>query len=280
MIESTPEKVILLKIRKQQFGFSYGAAAGFAFAVALWGYDGALLSTAHGLFPWLKFLVGVILTTLTGGLAGWLTSRYEKILPGILFWAGASSLFAVYTNIVPLILAPRITGLLVPEINSRLLYTPFDNLPTLIGVAFGWNIIASVVSGILQIPMLEPALYSLSGFGRVKPHLLCAILMLISGGVADTLVNKPLRDPILGLDSTLQFIVDTRGQDVDKETSREKHLASFRLIDSSIQRERQLVVSRYDPLLENIFVLIHSGGGWSECPTFYGTPLTCQPITP
>lgn len=280
MLASTPEKEILLKKRRQKYGFSYGAAAGLAFAIALWGYDGLLLSQYHGLLPWLKFLVGGVLTTFTGGLAGWLTSRFEKILPGILFWSIASGLYAVYTNIVPLVLAPRITGWFVPEISSRLLYTPFDNLPTLIGVAFGWNIIASIISGIIQIPMLEPALYSLSGFGKVKPHLLCAFLMLVSGGVADTLVNKPLRDPILGLDTTIQFIVDMRGQSIDKATSREKHLASFRFIDPAIQDSRQLIVSRYDRLLENIYVLINFDGQWAECPTFFGTPLTCQFISP
>jgi hypothetical protein len=280
MLSPSPDKEHLLKARRRKFGFSYGAAAGLAFAIALWGYDGYLLSQSHALFPWLKLIVGGLLTTLTGGLAGWLTSRFEKILLGMIFWILASALFAYYTNIVPLVLAPRIIGLLVPEISPLLLYITYDNLPTLIGVAFGWNIVLSIIISIVQLPLLEPALFSVSGFGKVKPHLLCAFLMLISGGVADGLINKPLRAPILGLDETIQFMVDMRGQEVDKAISREKHLASFRNIQDVIQESRNLVVSRYDKLLENIDVLINFDGQWVECPTFYGFTMTCQSISP
>lgn len=280
MNASTPEKEQLLKIRKQKFGFTYGAAAGLAFAIALWGYDGALLAHYHAMFPWLKLIVGGLLSALTCGLAGWLTSRFEKILPGIAFWILASGLLALYTVIVPLTFAPRLIGLLVPQIRPLLRYTAYNNLPTMIAVAFGWTIVSSIIIGIIQLPMLEPAVFSLSGFGRIKPHLLCAFLMLVSGSVADSLNNKPLRDPLLGLDETIQFILDTRGQEVDKATSREKHLASFRYIKDDIQESRSLVVSRYDKLLENVHILVNFNGQWVECPTFFGTPLTCQPISP
>ena len=280
MISTTPDKEHLLKVRRQKFGFSYGAVAGLAFAVALWGLDGYLLSGAHALFPWLKLAVGGILTTLTGGLAGWLATRFEKTLIGILFWMAASGLLALFTVIVPLVLAPRLTGVLQPQINSLLLYTTYDNLPTMVSVAFGWIIISAIVIAVIQIPMLDQAVFSISGFGKVKPHILCAILMLISGSVADSLNNKPLRDPIIGLDETIQFMLDTRGQEIDPAVSREKHLASFRYIQDDIQESRSLVVSRYDRFLENVQVLVNFNGQWVECPTFYGAPLTCQPISP
>jgi hypothetical protein len=280
MISTTPDKEHLLKVRRQKFGFSYGAVAGLAFAVALWGLDGYLLSGSHALFPWMKLAVGGILTTLTGGLAGWLATRFEKTLIGILFWMAASGLLALFTVSVPLVLAPRLTGVLQPQINSLLLYTTYDNLPTMVSVAFGWIIISAIVIAVIQIPMLDQAVFSISGFGKVKPHILCAILMLISGSVADSLNNKPLRDPILGLDETIQFMLDTRGQEIDPAVSREKHLASFRTIQDDIQESRSLVVSRYDRFLENVQVLVNFNGQWVECSTFYGAPLTCQPISP
>jgi len=280
MNDSIPNKEQILKIRKQKFGFTYGAAAGLAFAIALWGYDGALLSLSHAMFPWLKLIVGGLLTTLTGGLAGWLTSRFEKILLGVLFWILASALFGLYTVIVPLVIAPRLIGLFVPQISSLLQYTTYDNLPTMIAVAFGWTIVAAIIGSVVQLPMLDHAVFSITGFGKIRPHLLCAILMLISGGVADGLNNKPMREPIIALDETFQFILDTRGQEIDKATSREKHLASFRFIQQDVTESRQLVVSRYDRLLENIHVLVNFNGKWAECPTFFNSPLTCQPISP
>jgi hypothetical protein len=280
MNDFTPEKEQLLKSRKQKYGLTYGAAGGLAFAIALWGFDAVLLSQSHGMLPWLKLIVGGTLTTLTGGLAGWLTSRLEKILLGVLFWILTSALFGLYIVIVPLVLAPRITGLFVPQISHLLLYTTYDNLPTMVAVAFGWTIVGAIISGTIQLPMLDHAVFSVSGFGKIRPHLLCAVLMLISGGVSDSLNNKPLRDPIIALDSTFQFIVDTRGQEIDKATSREKHLASFRFIQQDVIENRQLVVSHYDSLLENIDVLINFNGKWAVCPTFYNSPLTCQPISP
>jgi len=280
MNNSTPTKEEILKRRKQKFGFTYGAAAGLAFAIALWGYDGYLLSQSHALFPWLKLIVGGLLTTLSGGLAGWLTYRFEKILLGIIFWIFASGLMGLFTVIVPLLIAPRLIGLFVPQIQPLLLYTTYDNLPIMIAAAFGWTIVFSIIIGIVQIPMLDQAIFSLSGFGKVKPHMLCACLMLISGGVSDSLNNQPLRDPILATDETIQFILDTRGQEVDKATSREKHLASFRYIMDDIHESRQLIVSRYDRLLENVYILINFNGQWVECPTFFSIPLTCKPISP
>lgn len=280
MNDFTPEKEQLLKSRRRKFGLTYGAAGGLAFAIALWGYDAVLLSQSHAMFPWLKLIVGGLLTTFTGGLAGWLTSRLEKILLGFLFWVAASALFGLYIVIVPLVLAPRITGLLMPQISHLLLYTTYDNLPTMVAVAFGWTIVGAIISSVIQLPMLDHAVFSLSGFGKIRPHLLCAVLMLISGGVSDSLNNKPLREPIVALDSTFQFILDTRGQEIDKATSREKHLASFRFIQQDVTESRQLVVSHYDRLLENIEVLINFNGKWAVCPTFFNSPLTCQPISP
>jgi hypothetical protein len=278
MYTTSPNMEQHLKARMRKFGFTYGAAAGFAFALALWGFDGYLLSQSHGLFPWMKLVVGGILTTLACGLAGWLTARFEKILLGILFWAAASVLLALFTVIVPLVLAPRLTGLFVPQIRSLLLYTTYDNLPIMVGVAFGWVIVSAIVIAIIQIPMLDQAIFSITGFGKIRPHILCAILMLISGGVADGLNNKPLRDPIIGLDKTIHFMLDMRGQEIDPAVSREKHLASFRFIADDIHESHRLVVSQFDKLLENVQVLINFNGQWVECPTFYGNPLTCQPI--
>lgn len=280
MNTTAPNTEQILKARLKKFGFTYGVAAGLAFAVALWGLDGIILSRSHAIFPWIKFIVGSILTGLTGGLAGWLTARFGKILLGILFWIVASVLFAFYTVLVPLVIAPSLTGWFDPQIRPLLHYTLYDNLPTMIGVVFGWVVVSAIIIAILQMPMIEQAVFSVTGFGKIKPHILCAFLMLISGGVADSFNNKPMRDPIVNLDAVIQFAVDTRGQEVDPVVSREKHLAAFRQIQDIVQESRQLAVSRYDPLLENIYILINFDGHLAECITFYTYPVNCTPITP
>lgn len=269
-----------IKKQKETLGFTYGAAAGLAFAVALWGYDWSLLANSHALFPWIKFILGAPLSMLACGLAGWLTSHFGKPLPGILFWAMTAGLLAWFTSLVPLILAPAITGLLKPEIQPLLQCTPSANLWAKIGVAFFWIIIPSFILAIVQIPLIMPAVFSVSSFGKVAPHLIGVFLMLLGGTVVDSLNNDPLRAPIYGLDKTIQFALDTRGQEVDPLESRKMHLASLRKVEDIVHESRQLVVGRCDPLLENVDVLVNFNGNWAECSTFFGQTISCKPISP
>jgi hypothetical protein len=73
---------------KHRFGLWYGIAVGLSFAIFAWGVDSFLLSRMNGLFPWLKFLGGLIPCTIVGGLAGWLSARCYGLgqppcLPGL-----------------------------------------------------------------------------------------------------------------------------------------------------------------------------------------------------
>lgn len=270
-----------IKARKRRFGFVYGAVAGLAFAVALWGYDNYLLSQAHALLPWSKFTAGGLLTSLTGGLAGWLTSRYEKTLLGMAFWLVASVLFSLYTVLVPLLIAPTLTILIKPEMSSLLHYTLYDNLPLLIGVAFGWIVVTAMIVAIIQAPVVEQAAFSISGFGKAFPHLICAALMLISGGMADDLNNQQLRDPLITLDTTIQFVLDMEGQTIDPAVSRKMHLAALRDFEEFIHPSRQLIVSRYDKIMESIYVLVNfNQDQWIECSIIYGNLSICNAVSP
>lgn len=271
---------LALKARKRKFGLNYGIAGGLAFALALWGYDGLALSQANALFPWLKLLVGGSLSIIAGGLAGWLTSRFESPLLAVPFWLTASGLLGLFTVIVPLVIAPWITGILAPQIRPFLQYTPHNNLPVMVAVASTWVVVSSIIVAIVQIPLLEQAAFSLSGFEKIRPHLLCAFLLIVSGSVADSLHNRPLRDPIIGLNETIQFSLDTRGQEVDKIIARQKHVAALRPVLELVQPNRNLIVSRYDPFLENIYVLADFGESVIECATFYGNPSNCKPVLP
>ena len=276
--QPTPEEII--KRRKQIFGLSYGLIAGLAFSLALWGLDDFKLARAFAYFPWMKLSTGVPLAMLICGLAGWLTSRFEKPLVGVFLWELAAGALAWLTILVPIVIAPAVMKIMEPELRSLLHYSFYENATQFAGVTFAWIAIAAFITAAIQVPMVEQAAFSTSIFGRIAPHVICAFLMLVSGSVADSLNNQPLRDSLISMNTTIQFALDHQGKQVDTKAAREVHLASLRTVQNLITEERRLVVAEFDPLLENVIILINFDGNWVECGTIYNNPLNCIPVTP
>lgn len=270
----------IIRKRKQAFGLSYGIVAGLAFSLALWGVDSLRLSQAFAYYPWTKFFAGLPLAVLICGVAGWLTARLERPLVGVALWIAAAGALAWLTIIVPIVFSPAIMKALNPELANLLQYTVYDNASEKAGVGFAWIAIASFIIAAIQVPMVEQAAFSTSIFGKITPHIICAFLMLVSGWVADTLNNQLLRDPLISMNETIQFFLDHQGKSVDPKAAREAHAASLRSVQDSIHPNRRLVVSRFDPLLEHVFILINFDGDWVECGTIVNTPLNCAPVRP
>lgn len=277
---NTPASELIIRKRKQAFGLSYGVVAGLAFSFTLWGVDGWRLSQSYAYFPWTKFVAGMPLAVLVCGLAGWLTARFERPLVGVFLWIAAAGALAWLTIIVPIVISPFIMKALNPDLANLLHYTFYDNSPEKAGVAFAWIAIGSFITAAIQVPMVEQAAFSTSIFGKIAPHIICAFLMLVSGSVADNLNNQYLRDPLLSMNKTVQFALDHQGKTVDPKDARAIHLASLRTVQESIHPNRRLVVSRFDPLLENVYIIINFNGSWVECGTIFNIPLNCASVTP
>ncbi len=280
MYESPLSPEDKIKNLNRRYGLAYGMVAGLAYAAALWGYDGFLLSQAHAYFPWVKLAAGGLLSMLAGGAAGWLTARFEKSLLGVFFWAGASGLLAWFTLIVPFVLAPFLMKILAPDLRSLLVYDTYADMTTRIGVAYAWVLIAGIVTGVIQIPTVDQAVFSINLFSKLTPFLLCAFLMLISGAVIDSMNNQPARNAVINLDRTIQFTLDHRGEEIDKKVAREMHLLSLRTVQDTVQDTRRLVMTSYDLYLEIIHVAVNFDGQWVDCMTIVGNPINCETISP
>jgi len=267
---------------KRRSSLAYGMVSGLAFAIAFWGGDGYLLSQSHGYFPWTKFIAGGILTTLVGGLAGWLVQRVDKIFVGLFIWFAVGGLYSWFSVLVPINLAPKIIGLLEPKLINILYHGETSGLSAIVGVSFAWVSISFFIVAIIQIPMIEQSVFSAGAFGRIIPHIIAALLMISSGSILDNLQNKPLRDPILSLDQTIQFSVINRGRTVDPEVARELHAAALRPVEDLISPNRRLLVSHYDKDLDTVNVWVNFNGAWADCKVTYtfATPLFCQPVIP
>src|SRR5215216_3285679 len=112
---------------KYAYGIWFGVALGLIFSTFAWGFDAYALSQMNGLYPWLKFLGGVIPCMLVGGLTGWLSARLDKPILALLLWAIVASFFAWLTINLPLQITPRVLGVVAPDLRDLLHYTYYES---------------------------------------------------------------------------------------------------------------------------------------------------------
>ena len=263
---------------KHMYGMWFGAALGLFFSIFAWGIDAYLLSKINSLYPWLKFLVGGIACMSVGGLTGWLSARWDKPLLSFLLWAVAALIFAWLTIALPIQISPTVLGLMQPEIQGLLHYTYYEGFSTIFGLAYVWIAIFVSLAGLLQIPLSDSAVFSTSILGKLKPMLVTLALMAICGTIVDGLNNELLRSPIDALNSTIQYSIDHRGQEIDRLESRRMHLSALRTIEDLITPERRLIVSGYDEFLEQIQILVRFDKVWAECVVIYNQVSICNQV--
>lgn len=277
--EDTDKRLEVLRL-KRRLGMVYGLTLGLAFAVSAWGVDGYLLSQAHGMYPWLKFIIGVVICATVGGFVGWLVARLEKAILAPLLYLGLSLVFAWLVVSLPFQIFPRVVSRLDPEIGRLLDYVFYENFSSRLAIAFVWVGMFVTLAGILQIPLAEPAAFSTSIFGRIAPLIVCSAIVVVNGSIVDSINNEPLRSPLIEMEKTIQFAVEHRGQNVDRAVSRAMHLASLRSVQDVIDRPRRLIVGSYDEFLGQVNVLVRFGDTWVDCVTSYTQPSFCQYVLP
>ena len=266
-------------LAKHRYGIWFGVFLGLGFAIFTWGIDSYVLSGYHGLYPWLKVIVGAVICMIFGGTIGWLSARINKPLYSALLWLVTGSIFAWLTVNLPLVITPKIISILEPQTGGLLHYTYYDDFGRRVLVAYIWISIFITVAGLLQLPLSDSAVFSISFFGKIVPNLISLVLMAIAGTIVDNgLINEPLRTSTIAIDNTIQFIVENRGKEVDLAEARKMHTGAFRAIDASVTTERKLIVSGYDSLLGEMNILVKFEKDWVECKVFYNQPISCELI--
>ena len=262
---------------KRIFGMLYGIMAGITFACASWGWDAYLLSRFHGYLPWFNLIVGMILCAAVGGILGWLTARTQSSLLGLVFWFIAAIFFAWLVVSLPLQIAPYIVSKINPQLGALLDYSKNIEFIFRFGVALAWIVPFALIMGITQLPITEPAVFSTSVLGKLKPFLFCMIVMGISGFVSDNLINEHFRSAIMGIDSTIQFVVDNKGNsNIDPALSRKMHARALSTVEEYVKDARHLFVGEYDEYLGEIHVMVNFDGTWVDCDVIYNQPSNCK----
>jgi hypothetical protein len=264
---------------KRRIGILYGATVGLAFAAASWGIDGLLLSQAHAFYPWLKFLIGAVICMVAGGIAGGLVARLEKGILGLFIYLGLGLVFSWLIVALPFQIFPAVMHWLDPETADLLNYTMYDGFQSRFTIAVAWVSLFAALTGVLQLPLTEPAAFATSLFGRIAPLLVCSIVMFINGVIVDTLNNEPLRTAVLHLNNTIEFAVEHQGQEVDRAVARTMRMSSVRAVQDVISQPRKLIVGSYDQYLDQIHVLVKFGNTWTDCTVVYNQPSFCEYVT-
>ncbi|MBK9927564.1 MAG: hypothetical protein IPP66_20025 [Anaerolineales bacterium] len=264
---------------KRQYGFWFGVALGLGFSIFTWGMDAIALSRYHGLYPWVKFMAGSVTSALAGGIAGWLTARVNKSLPGLVIWLVTALVFAWLTINLPLKFAPQAIEVIEPDVRGLLHYEYFAEFGTRVGVAYTWIAICIAIAGLLQLPLSDSAVFSTSIMTKLWPMLIAVVLMSICGAIVDnSMINEPLRSAVMAADNTIQFLVDNQGKEMDKAEARKMHVGAFRTTMDLVSDQRRLVVSGFDEALGEIKVLVRFEKGWVECLVLYNQPLACEKV--
>lgn len=219
----------------------YGIIAGITFACASWGLDGYLLSKSQGDHAWFNLAAGMIFCSLVGGILGWLTARLENSLLGLVFWFISSLFFAWLVVSLPLQITPAIFSRLKAQLGALLNYSDHLEFIFRFSVALAWILPFALIIGVTQLPMIEPAVFSTSIFGKIKLFLFCIIVMGISRFVSDNLIHAQFRNAITGIDSTLQFVVDNKNKsNIDPVRSREMHARALSSVEEYVKDSRHL----------------------------------------
>jgi hypothetical protein len=262
---------------KRLTGLIYGIVSGLAFATAVWGWDGYILSQSHAYLPWLSLSVALVYCAIGGAAAGWLTARFESVLLGSFFWLVSALLFAWLVINLPLQVSPLIVSKINPQLGALLNFPLDAEIGFRIGLAAAWVILFMLVAGVAQLPITESSVYSTSFMGKIIPFFFCIVVISLSGTVADSLINAHFRDAITALDNTIQFTLDNKSNpQMDEALARRMHASSLDAVKEYIGQSRYLFVGSYNNTFGDIHVLILFEDQWVDCTIIYAQLSFCK----
>lgn len=259
-------------------GVLYGLTAGFAFALFAWGLDAIMLLRAHAAFFWVKFLPGLLICSLTGAFAGWVTMRFQKAWLTIPLWVAMAYLFVKLTIWLPVRVSPAIVRVFDADLAGKLNYQNYPEFNQYFFFGFIATAIAAVICGLIENVLIEQSRFSSGTFAVIIPLVICFLSFSLVGNSTDTMLNSFTRKPVRVVDNLLQFALDNADKDVPKEVARSMHLAALKPIEHQLQNERRLIIQSYDQSLYQMNVLIDFDGNWAECLTIFDQVSVCKPV--
>ncbi len=270
-----------MKREKYVNGLLFGILAGLGFSLVIWGVDGYLLYKSAADYPWLKLAIGAPFCMLLGGLAGWLTVRFDSGLVGFLVWLLMGFAFVWFGSHVPFEGLSMAFGWLEPEWEGLDIYPWVQSAQirmTYVSVAV---IALTAIAGAFELFVVEAA--TRTSYVIVRWFILIASMLLFvpAAFLADNLINLPLREPVLAVHNLIQNGRYAQVNPVSKEQSRLMGLRALRPLGDLISQPYRLRLGSYDPeTLSETMVYVDFGdktdGDWGNCYVIASQPTFCQ----
>jgi hypothetical protein len=239
-----------------------GVLSGLGFALLAWGLHGLALANAHAALPWISLQVGGVFALLIGGITGAISGRLRTQGVRILVWIFGGILLAwlVYYQASQgySLALQAFSPAAAQDIPYNISLLPTINLL----LAYGGMLLAGLLGALLfQRLRTSATLTSRTNRGWI------AALMLtfaIGGFIADSAINRPIREPIIRLNQAIQ-------------EQRIEGTAKAALLENG--QAYQLYLADPSPQDKNMAVVwAQSGNNWAKC-TFQGSPsATCESL--
>ncbi len=268
-----------VRVEKQRIATFYGFGAGVIFSFVAWGFDAILLARAHAIDPFLAFTIGLVVSTLVGGAAGYITYRFNHFFAAFLCWLVAGLVFAWLSGHVSFDLLERALAIVNPGIASMVSYPISAGIQ---GQLFYVRIAVvglSIVAGLLEITLADATSNASGVIGRILPAVAWAVLFFLAGLATENNLTSSLRAPVVGLDATMQYVTQHPSIDLKSPPDRRFRTGALLDISENLSQPYQLILKNYDVYLYDTSVIVRFPSSWALCSVSSDQPVTCHPAT-
>ena len=262
--------------KKQFVGLLYGLAAGLGFGLFAWGLDAVLLGSSNGVYAWVKFWPGILISMAAGALVGWLSMVIQKSIVSIVLWIGFGLLLSWLVFWLPYKVAPDLIGLVNENLGKYLTYPFYKDFLQIQWFGFVVIALVAIICAVIQQSIIEQAFFATGKLSLILPLLLSFALFCLGGSVIDGMNNRHVREPLQADDELIQFSLDNQGNEISGELARKMHLAALTPIEKYLQRDRTLILSNYDQSFGQVDILVNFDGYWVVCQVIYNQVTFCK----
>ena len=261
----------------RRYGLLAGLCAGLGFSLALWANQAFSLWRVSSEYPWPLTITGVLLSLFVCGLAGWLAARLDHAFYAVLIWLGVGVFEGWLAIRLNYYLINQFAELLHPELEGLTIY-PFELYARLfLGVVLVIIGILSALAGIFQIYLVENAINAGSIVGGITALVLNIVIFAAVGFAADYIVQRPLREPVMGVASMIRLAEQNRERPLSLTTASEMHLRALKPLGEQIFQPYKLYMGAYDPnSIMSSSVHLKLQDGWATCHLFEGSLNFCE----
>ena len=277
MKEDSSEFRLTMLREKRRNGILFGMVAGLALSIGIWGMDAFILYQAHAGWAWLKFLIGTPFLLLVGGLAGWVTARYDNGMVGALTWLLTSLVVVWIASHVPFQALSWVVGVLKPDFAGLDIYPFVENVRGRMNFLYIVVGILMALGGGFEMFIVEAVTRASTWFARFFNLLACMMIFLPVGLAVDNLMNATLREPMVAVNDVIQNGLKAETTPFTIQEKRDMGLSAIRPFGDLIHRPYRLYLGKYDPEdIAETSINVDFDGVWATCFAIGNRTFFCQ----